>query len=201
MRLPTLCPKRSLRGLVATMESLQNAAQRTVYLITYSRADIAKFPCKERFPSAILEAWNSCGIRVVQWVVCIEAHSNDCESIDEMNLYHYHMALKLGKKARWLQVRNYLDQNFGIQDNFSDNYNSYYTAYRYVTKEDKDALHSRGHPDLSDAAPRTERAISCRKKRAKDVFLSAKWRMTSMYQGVTVVFLLLLFGFYDFGLT
>ena len=106
------------------METLENAAERTVYLITYSRADIAKFPCKERFSSAVVEAWNRFGIRVVQWVVWIEAHTNDCESIDEMNLYHYHMALKLGKKARWLQVRNYiyLDQNFGIQVNFSDNY-------------------------------------------------------------------------------
>ena len=52
---------------------------------------------------------------------------------------------------------------FGTQVNFSDNYNTYYSAYRYVTKEDKDALHSTGHPDLSDAAPRTEQAISCRK--------------------------------------
>ena len=60
-----------------------------------------------------------------------------------------------------------MNQNFGIQVNFSDNHSSYYTAYRYVTKDEEDALHSRGHPDLSHGAPRTERAISCRKKRAK----------------------------------
>lgn len=35
--------------------------------------------------------------------------------------------------------------------------------YRYVSKEDKDALHFRNHSDLSDNAPRTEQAISCRK--------------------------------------
>ena len=81
------------------MESLQNAAQRTVYLITYSCADIVKFPCKETSSTAVVEAWNSCGIRVVQWVVCIEAHTNDCQSIDERNLYHYNMALKLGRKG------------------------------------------------------------------------------------------------------
>lgn len=135
--------------------------------MTYSRADMAKFPSRETFSSAVIEAWNSCGIRVVQWVVCIEAHSNDCESIDEMNLYHFHMALKLAKRARWLQVRNYLDEKFGIQVNFSDNHNTYYTAYRYVTKQDKDAVHSRGHPDLLDAVPRTEQAITSRKKKAK----------------------------------
>ena len=149
------------------MESLPNAAQRTVYLMTYSRADMAKFPSRENVSPAVREAWNSCGIRVVQWVVCIAAHSNDCESIDEMNLYHFHMALKLAKRARWLQVRNYLDEKFGIQVKFSDNRNTYYTAYRYVTKQDKDAVHSRGHPDLLDAVPRTEQAITSRKKKAK----------------------------------
>ena len=85
-----------------------------------------------------------------------------------MNLYHYHMALKLAKRGRWLQVRNYLDEKFGVQVNFSDNYNSYYTAYRYVTKEDREALHSSGHPDLTDAVPRTEAAITSRKRKAKD---------------------------------
>jgi len=87
-------------GSVASIESLENAAQRTVYLITYSRADKAKFPCKEGFSSSVVKAWKSYGIRVVQWVVCIEAHTKDCESINEMNLYHYHMALKRGNKVQ-----------------------------------------------------------------------------------------------------
>ena len=80
-----------------------------------------------------------------------------------MNLYHYHMALKLAKRGR-----NYLDEKFGVQVNFSDNHNSYYTASRYVTKEDRKALHSSGHPDLTDAVPRTEAAITSRKRKAKD---------------------------------
>ena len=70
----TVC---ALREVLAGMESLQNAAQRMVYLITYSRADMANFASRESFSSAIVEAWNNCGIRVVQWVVCIEAHAND----------------------------------------------------------------------------------------------------------------------------
>ena len=84
-----------------------------------------------------------------------------------MNLYHFHMAVKLAKRGRWLQVRNYLDEKYGIQVNFSDNQSSYYTAYRYVTKEDHEALHSPGHPDLSDVVPRTEAAITSRKRKAK----------------------------------
>ena len=151
------------------MASLDHSRQRIVYLITYSRADTSKFPSKESFSSAIVEAWHHFGIRVIQWVTCIEAHNNnECTSGDEMNLYHYHMALKLAKRGRWLQVRNYLDEKFGVQVNFSDNHNSYYTAYRYVTKEDREALHSSGHPDLTDAVPRTEAAITSRKRKAKD---------------------------------
>ena len=104
----------------------------------------------------------------MQWVTCIEGHSNtDCDSGDEINKYHFHMAVKLAKKARWLQVREYLDEKFEIQVNFSDNHNTYFSAYRYVTKEDREVLHSPGHPDLSDVAPRTDSAINSRKRKAK----------------------------------
>ena len=85
-----------------------------------------------------------------------------------MNLYHFHMAIKLLKRARWLQVRNYLDEKFGIHVNFSDNHNSYYSAYQYVTKENHEALHSPGHSDLSDEIPQTECAISSRKRKARE---------------------------------
>ena len=82
-----------------------------------------------------------------------------------MNLYHFHMAIKLLKRARWLQVRNYLDEMFEIHVNFSDNHNS---AYQYVTKENHEALHSPGHSDLSDEIPQTECAISSRKRKARE---------------------------------
>ena len=39
----------SAQSALASMESLQNAAQRSVYLMTYSRADMVKFPCQESF--------------------------------------------------------------------------------------------------------------------------------------------------------
>lgn len=67
-----------------------------------------------------------------------------------------------------LQVRNYLDKKFGVQTNFSDNHNLYYTAYQYVTKENCEALHSSGHPDLTDVVPWTEAAKTSRKRKAKD---------------------------------
>ena len=113
----------------AKMESLANSSQRMVYLTTYSCVDITKFSSKESFLLAILEAWQYFGILL--WVVCIEVHSNNsgCTSSGNinMNLYHFHMAVKLAKRG-WLQVRNYLDEKYGIQVNFNNNHSPYYTA-------------------------------------------------------------------------
>ena len=92
------------------------------------------------------------------------------------------MAIKLSKRARWLQVRNYLDEKFGIQVNFSDNHNSYYSASRYVTKEDHGALHSPSHPDLSDEIPQTECAISSRKRKATEKGKGPKKKQTKRSQ-------------------
>ena len=77
------------------------------------------------------------------------------------------MAIKLEKRVRWFQVRKYLDENFGIKVNSSDNHTTYYSAYRYVTKEDKDALHSPCYPDSTDVPPQTESAVATKKRKAK----------------------------------
>jgi len=147
--------------------SLANENQRQVYLITYSRADTEKCPTKERFAEAVQDAWHHCGVRVKQWVVCMEAHADsDIASTEMRNAYHYHMAIKLTKRTRWLQVKNYLARMHGIQVHFSDNHTCYYSAYSYVTKEDTEALHSVNHPDLKEP-PQTERAISVKKNKAK----------------------------------
>lgn len=99
--------------------------------------------------------------------MCIEAHANAyCHSDDQVNKYHFHMAVKLDKRGRCLQVKKYLNDKFGIQVHFSDHHNSYYSAYKYVTKKDSEAVHSSGHPDLT-TAPKTEAAIVCKKRKDK----------------------------------
>ena len=59
------------------MEFLANSSRLMVYLKTYSRVDTTKFSSKESFSLAILEAWQHFGIRILHWVVCIEAHSKN----------------------------------------------------------------------------------------------------------------------------
>ena len=60
-----------------------------------------------------------------------------------------------------------MNEKYGIQVNLTDNHSSYYTAYRYVTKEDREALHSPKHPDISDVVTRTEASITSRNRKAK----------------------------------
>ena len=66
------------------------------------------------------------------------------------------MALKLTKKRRWVQVRNYLNEHYGINVNFCDNHKTYYSAYSYATKEDQEVLLTENHPDLRNS-PKTEK--------------------------------------------
>ena len=107
-------------------------------------------------------------MRVLHWVVSLESHADTDNSVSNEinNSYHYHMAVKLSKCKRWLQVRKFLDERYRIKVHFSDIHNTYYTAYRYVTKEDSKALHSSNHPDLQEV-PRTERAVVCKKSKRK----------------------------------
>ena len=139
-------------------ERVMNArAVRQVYLITYSHADLEKFPSRYSFAEAVVRSFNSFNTKVEHWVCCKEAH--------ETTGYHYHMAIKLERCKRWLSSKRFLQQNYGISVHFSDVHHNYYSAWQYTTKEDKYVLESDSHPDLSDfKAPKTETASICRKK-------------------------------------
>lgn len=145
--------------------SLRSREQRLVYLVTYSRADLEKIPNREAFAEMVSLAWmEMAGVKVVQWVVARELHA-DAEATESHS--HYHMAMKLEKRARWLKVRKFLDDRYGVKVNFSSNHNTYYSAYKYTTKEDQDCVYSEGHPYLNNAPPpRTEKAISGHKRKA-----------------------------------
>ena len=77
-----------------------------------------------------------------------------------------HMAVKLEKRGRWSQVKKYLNDQSGIQVHYNDYHDSYDSAYKFVMKEDIEALHSLGHPDLS-TVPKTEAAIRSKKRKGK----------------------------------
>lgn len=138
-------------------EGLNSRDVRRVYLITYSQANLEIVPTREAFARIILDAFENAvpesNCAVVHWVCSQEGHVHGG--------VHYHMAVKRSGRRRWLRVRNYIDQVYGVKVNFNDRHENYYTCWRYTTKEDSLSVHSTNHPDLGNiGAPITTNASS-----------------------------------------
>lgn len=144
-------------------ESLDERSQRTVYLITYSQANLEKFSTREQFALRVKQEFESSSkISVLQWVCCRESHTTS-------DGVHYHLAVKLSAKKRWKSVKEKMQDEEGVVLHFSSKHDNYYTAYQYVTKSDTEFVVSDGHPDLS-GAPRTSKCVrSHRTKRKSQV--------------------------------
>ena len=138
-------------------------SSRSVYLITYSRADLEIVPNREKFVAIVKEAFQNNGKAVIVRWTCSQEHHQD-------GGIHYHMAIKLDWQKRWLSVRNVLDTKYGIKVNFSDKHSNYYDAWKYCTKEDKEnCVLSENHPDLSDCKkPRTSAATNAKRASASE---------------------------------
>ena len=147
------------------MSGLRNRQQSTIYLITYSRADLSKVPTRQLFAEIVVKAFEQLDVaKVSHWVVSQENHAdNDTEQAFGT---HYHMAIKLTRRARWCRVRARLESENGIKVNFSSKHGTYYSAFQYVTKEDEHFQVSDGHPELS-GPPATEAATMAKKGTAK----------------------------------
>ena len=137
------------------MSQLNVRALRSVYMITYSQADLVIVPTRQAFSDIVVHAFTSqTPATPIQWVCCQETHENGG--------VHYHLAIKLDRQQRWLSVRNYLERENGINVNFTSEHFNYYSAYTYVTKEDSEYITSDGHPDLDNGPPRTMAASEAR---------------------------------------
>ena len=68
---------------------------RCTYLITYSKADLLKFPCRESFGEVVVEGFNYGPgmVKVEYWACCLEQHENTSEQ-------HYHVSVKLSGQKR-----------------------------------------------------------------------------------------------------
>ena len=98
---------------------------RLVYLITYSQADLNIFSSRLEFAEALVLAFSHSN-HVLQWCCCPEDHEDGGK--------HCHLAIKLQKKQRWLQVKRFLLERFGISVHFSSVHHNYFSAWQYVTK-------------------------------------------------------------------
>ena len=95
------------------MAEVVGPCSRSVYLITYSQADIGKVESRTQFSDMVLDSVcrNGNG-NVLRWVCSKEEHKDQW--------HHYPMALKLDRQKRWLSVKKYLHQKFGVKVHFLD---------------------------------------------------------------------------------
>jgi len=134
---------------------------RQVYLLTYSQANLQRFPTRKSFADAVMNSFEERPANIMHWVCSREQHQNGG--------HHYHMALKLDRAQRWLSVKCTLEEDYGIVVHFSSIHYNYYSAWKYVTKADEEFIESDNHPDLRNgSSPRTSTA-------------SIQRRMTSNY--------------------
>lgn len=149
---------------VSDFEEVDERAVRMVYLVTYSQADLIKFPTRQSFGQAVQEAFDagSGKVKTVHWATCLEKH--------QRRGYHYHTAIKMSGGKRWPAVKQYLNDIFGIVCNFTERHGGclYINAYRYVTKKDNQIFHSDGHPNLRDiGSPRTKKCVAANQNRKR----------------------------------
>ena len=92
---------------VSTEPELKPRQLRSVYLVTYSQADLKKFASREIFAETVAQFFTSTNVRVVQWACSMEEH----ESTEG---YHYHMCIKLNKNKRLMPVKQKMSQEHGV---------------------------------------------------------------------------------------
>ena len=135
---------------------------RKAYLITYSNANTELYD-REKFATIITTAFEACirGSTVTQWACCLEQHKN--------GRYHFHMCVLLNKLQRWLKVKNYVKDKYGIVLHFSG-HGGYQTAFSYVKKDDKEYITSNNHPvNVPSPKPKsaTTKGTSRQQKKSK----------------------------------
>ena len=134
---------------------------RRTYLVTYSKANLEKFPTRQSFGEMIQKHFDDgpSKVKTEYWACCRENHKDGSE--------HYHVSLKLSGVKKWYMIiKNIIDKE-GIVVHFSNKPSYYIASYKYVTKHDSDIVHSQNHPNLKDvSSPSTKQCtLAYREKR------------------------------------
>ena len=132
-------------------QTVNSKPPRHTYLVTYSQADLTKFPTRKGFRKCIKKHFKggSGKVKVQHWARAKEKHQN--------GRVHYHVTLELTGPICWKLVKESISSKEGMVINFSDNRDNYYSAYRYICKDDDSVCHGKHHPNLDDvSSPRTK---------------------------------------------
>ena len=91
---------------------------RQVYLVTYSQADLSKFPTRTSFAEAVVKSFTTTTTSVLHWCCSKKPHKRSGN--------HYHISVKLSNVKRWLPSKRYLLGHFGVPVHFSSSHSNYY---------------------------------------------------------------------------
>ena len=101
--------------LLSNRRALGSRQVQSIYQITYSRANEEIVPNRESFVQLVRDSFDNADpltrCEIVQWV-CSQERQRD-------GGIHYHMAVKLNARRRWLKIHNYLDQRHRVKMHFS----------------------------------------------------------------------------------
>ena len=147
-----------------TSKELDSRSIRRVYLITYSQANLVKFPTRRSFADAVLVSFSDVPASIQQWVV---AKKNTSRLVERtitwpQNLTEINRGFQVGDTCRSAIV---------YRSTFLLSMITITVLGNIQKKQNKDALESEGHPDLSNTAncPKTSQAAKKRRLRAKRV--------------------------------
>lgn len=142
--------------------SAESSSRREVFLLTWSQADLATCPSRERFAEMITDAFRVCSRGgtddITMWSVGLEPHL-------ETKGIHYHMAMKLVKRRYFTSVCAELKKKHGADVWFQEWNTSYASAFSYVIKMDgRHYVMSPGHKPLDSFPPgaSTDKAIAAK---------------------------------------
>lgn len=142
--------------------NLDSRTARRTYLVTYSQADLQKYPSRQIFGESVAQALNAgeSKHKVICWACCLEPHQDGGQ--------HYHVSIKLSGPKRWKSVKDKFADEKNVQLHFSDHHTNYYSAYKYVSKSDKELVHSPNHPNLTEvSSPRTKKCVDALRRKRK----------------------------------
>lgn len=154
-------------------DSKKSNSSRRVFLLTYSQADLKRFPTCQSFSEMVVDAFESVqsSRTIKEWACCQEKHSDGG--------FHYHMSISLTGSRRWNPVKEFIYNKHRISVHFSTKTCGYVAAYRYVCKDKnaEDVLHSQGHTHLEQiTTPKTNKAMrrfsESRKEKRKSICFS-----------------------------
>ena len=92
-----------------------------VYLLTYSKANVEKFPSLQSFLSVVTKFFAETGTEVSHWACCQEHHKNKD--------IHRHIAVNMTKVRRWKSVKEQFKSKHNINVHFSDKPLGYIAAF------------------------------------------------------------------------